>query len=157
MPCSYRVVQPRNTVMKAMSPGSHAQQHGRRFLHNGRQTSSAVSITSCSYRVIQPRNTVMKAMSPGSHAQQHGRRFLDNGRQTSSAVSITSLRAALPHRCHWLSCRISAVAGCAADWLPARTPHKSRPSTQTPLLRNRVAHPGSNDRPDCLSGVVPRA
>ena len=45
-------------------------------------------------------------MSPCSHAQQHDRRSLANGRQTSSAVSSSSLRAALPHRCHWLSCRI---------------------------------------------------
>ena len=49
-------------------------------------------------------------MSLCSHTQQHGRRPLANGRWTSSAVSNSSLRAALLHRCHWLSHAASGLS-----------------------------------------------
>lgn len=73
-------------------------------------------------------------MSPCSHAQQHDRRSLANGRQTSSTVSASSQRAALSHRCHWLS-----WPHLSCHWLRcglatcAHTHQPPRPSTQTPL------------------------
>ncbi len=65
-------------------------------------------------------------MSPCSHAQEHGRRCSANGQQTSSAVSTLSLRAALPHCCHWLS-----WPHLSCNWLRCRLATCAH-STQTP-------------------------